>query len=151
MRLGCGRIAAVAAAGIVAAAALPAQADPCEAIQQSGPLPAWVKPGAAFAGRVRYVIDGDGLCVGSSADPRQWVEVRLADFYAPELNETGGREAKATLQRLAAGREVQCAVTRQGRVRSYDRVVAVCRIRGRSLSELIRATGVVQGGRGWNP
>lgn len=149
MRMGCENW--LAGAGVALALALtasPALADPCEPIQQSGPLPTWVTPGAPFAGRVRHVIDGDSLCIGSSSDPRQWVEVRLADFYAAELNDAGGREAKVALERITAGREVQCAVTSRGSVRSYDRVVAVCRLRGRSLSDLMRAAGVAEGGRG---
>lgn len=52
-------------------------ADPCEA-----PLPA---RGTAFSGTVRYIVDGDGFCVGHTADPNEWIEVRVADFYAPEL------------------------------------------------------------------
>jgi micrococcal nuclease len=138
------RIGLAAGALFGLALAGPALADPCEAIQQSGPLPAWVKPSAAFAGRVRHVIDGDSLCIGSGSNPRQWVEVRLADFYAAELHDQGGQEAKALLQRLAAGREVECVVTRHGRVRSYDRIVAVCRLKGRSLSDIMRGAGVVE-------
>ncbi|MDO9334868.1 MAG: nuclease [Caulobacter sp.] len=125
------------------AIACPALADPCEAIQPSGALPAWVKPGAPFAGQVRYVIDGDSLCVGSSPNPGQWVEVRLADFYAAELRAQGGPEAKALLQRLAGEREIQCVVAPHGRVRSFDRIVATCRFRGHDLSDLMRAAGAV--------
>lgn len=69
-----------------------ARADPCEA-----PLP---KPGESFAGQVRYVGDGDSLCVGWSARPTDWVEVRISDFHAPELHAPGGAEAKAALRRL---------------------------------------------------
>ena len=58
-----------------------------------------------FQGPVSYVGDGDGLCIALGPDPSRWVEVRLADFYAPELREPGGRQAKATLDRLTAGRD----------------------------------------------
>jgi len=58
-------------------------ADPCE-----GPLPRTA--GAEFSGVVRYVGDGDSLCVGNSSDPATWIEVRLADFNAPELHRDGG-------------------------------------------------------------
>lgn len=37
-----------------------------------------------------YIADGDSLCVEVSPGPAGWVEVRLADFYAPELSEPGG-------------------------------------------------------------
>jgi hypothetical protein len=35
---------------------------------------------------------------------------------------------------------------RNGRVRSYDRVIAVCRIEGRSIGALLREAGGVEGG-----
>lgn len=116
--------------------ASPALADPCEA-----PLP---KPGATFAGQVRYVGDGDGFCVGTGPDPHNWIEVRLADFYAPEINEPGGEAAKAALTRIAKEKRAECVAGG----RSYDRVVAQCRIEGRKLGELMRASGVREGGRG---
>jgi endonuclease YncB( thermonuclease family) len=113
-----------------------AAADPCTA-----PLP---QPGTRFSGSVRYVGDGDSLCVGRSGDPATWIEVRLADFYAPELSAPGGREAKAALEAIARGRAVAC---RAGR-RSYDRVVAHCSLNGAALGDLMRSRGVVEGGRG---
>lgn len=114
----------------------PARADPCE-----GPLPA---KGTSFAGTVRYVGDGDGLCVGPQGRPNRWIEVRLADFYAPELHERGGAEAKRRLERLAIGKTLVC---RAGR-RSYDRVIAVCTLAGRPLGRLLRDAGGTEGGRG---
>ncbi len=117
----------------------PAVADPCTA-----PLP---RPGQQFSGTVRYVGDGDGLCVGTSPDPTTWIEVRLADFFAPELNQIGGREAKAALERIAKGQEAECVAGR----RSYDRVVAQCTLQGSSLSEVLRRAGVIEGGRGRSP
>ena len=121
---------------LFATLAAPALADPCE-----GALP---RPGATFAGHVRYVGDGDGLCVGPGVDPTTWVEVRVADFYAPELAEPGGQEAKATLARIALGKRAECVAGR----RSYDRVVATCRIGGRSVGDLMRQAGAREGGRG---
>jgi hypothetical protein len=94
-------------------------------------------------------VDGDGLCVGPRVgEGPTWIEVRLADFNAPELREPGGRAAKTTLSRLAMGREIECVATpgRSGRVRSWDRVIAVCRIDGRTLGDLLRAAGVREGG-----
>lgn len=113
-----------------------AHADPCVA-----PLPA---PGASFSGPVRYVGDGDSLCVGLSANPTSWIEVRLADFYAPELHANGGAQAKAALEALTRGRSLAC---RAGR-RSYDRVVARCTLDGASVGDLMRRRGVAEGGRG---
>lgn len=121
--------------------AAPAFADPCE-----GALPS--RAGERFSGQVRYVGDGDGLCVGASGDAAEWIEVRLADFNAPELNGPGGREAREVLQRVAMGRRAECVATpgRSRRVRSYDRVIAVCRIDGRSIGEIMRAANVAEGG-----
>lgn len=111
-------------------------ADPCEA-----PLP---KFGAQFDGTVRYVGDGDSLCVGTSTDASTWIEVRLADFYAPEIHAPGGKAAKATLERIAMGKAVQCIAGK----RSYDRVVAVCTLGGSSIADQMRRAGIPEGGRG---
>lgn len=73
-------------------------ADPCE-----GPLPR--RAGAEFSGIVRYVGDGDSLCVGTSSDPATWIEVRLADFNAPELHADGGAAAKNCARTRGAGAE----------------------------------------------
>lgn len=124
--------------GVLVALGLPATAlaDPCAAALPS--------TGHTFSGAVRYVGDGDSLCVGPSDDPRTWIEVRVADFYAPELHAPGGAAAKAALTRIALGRQVQC---RAGK-RSYDRVVAHCVLGGASLGELMRRAGIGEGGNG---
>jgi endonuclease YncB( thermonuclease family) len=117
-------------------------ADPCE-----GDLPR--RTGETFSGIVRYVGDGDGLCVGQSDDPNTWIEVRLADFNAPELNASGGAAAKAALERIAMRRTAQCVAGggRTRRVISYDRVIATCRINGRRIGDLLREAGAEEGGR----
>lgn len=125
-----------------------ALADPCTAIPDRGPMPPYLHQGQRFAGPVVYVGDGDGLCVaaqpGRERDPSTWVEVRVADFYAPELHEPGGEAAKAALTRIARGKWAVCVADH----RSYDRIVAACRISGRDVGELMRSAGVVEGGRG---
>lgn len=126
----------IAIAGVVLFTSLPAKADPCTA-----PLP---KPKTEFTGIVRYVGDGDSICVGRSAEPSQWIEIRVADFYAPELHAKGGKEAKATMQRIAFGKPVSCIAGK----RSYDRVVAQCHLAGTSLGDLMRRAGIEEGGRG---
>jgi endonuclease YncB( thermonuclease family) len=142
---------ALSCAGAVLAALLgaaPALADPCRAVPQKGPMPASLARGERFSGTVVHVGDGDSLCV--AVGPRRgadWVEVRLADFYAPELKEPGGREARDALKRIAAGRRVDCV----SRGRSWDRVAADCRLSGRSLGDRMRAAGVAEGGRGGAP
>lgn len=121
--------------------AAPAAADPCE-----GPLPNQL--GATFTGIIRYVGDGDSLCVGRTERPEEWIEVRLADFNAPELHDPAGEAAKQTLTRIAFGRSVQCRTERgrSGRVISFDRVIARCQIDSRSLGDAMRAAGVPEGG-----
>ena len=119
-----------------------ALADPCEAISESGPLPPYLARGATFSGPVTYVGDGDSLCVAVGRGPSRWVEVRVADFYAPELREPGGAEAKAALQRIARGKRAVC----RAQHRSYDRIVARCEIAGRSVGDMMRAAGVPEGG-----
>jgi len=128
-------------AGLILAAT-PAAADPCAA-------PLSTRAGEPFSGVVRYVGDGDSLCVGATADPRTWIEVRLADFDGPELHAAGGAAAKARLRRLALGRPLICVAVsgRRGRVRAYDRVIARCKRRGRSLGQLLRRHGGQVGGR----
>ncbi len=87
--------------------------------------------------------DGDSLCVAVGPTQGNWVEVRLADFYAPELAASGGPQAKAELERIAMGRRVECVAQH----RSYDRVVAVCTVQDVSLGDRMRAAGASEGGR----
>ncbi|MBC6983794.1 thermonuclease family protein [Caulobacter sp. 17J80-11] len=112
-----------------------ASADPCTA-----KLP---PAGTTVQGEVRYIGDGDSLCIGRTSDPAEWIEIRLADFNAPELSEEGGQEAKATLIRLVKGRRAICQV--EGR--SYDRAVARCSVNAQSIGDEMRRAGIVEGGR----
>jgi len=125
-------------------AATPTLADPCKANVRG------YAAGATVAGQVRYVGDGDSLCIGPGSDPKTWTEIRLANFYAPELNEPGGRRAKADLSRLVAGRQLVCRATNgTGRqTYSYDRLIATCALNGVELGDLLRAFGGAEGGRG---
>lgn len=76
--------------------------------------------------------------------PERRIEVCPADFYAPELQTPEGAAAKRTLDRLTAGKNL----TRVTGHRSYDRVVALCRIGQIALGGLLRQAGVVEGRRG---
>ena len=135
---------------IVAALALlgvasPVLADPCKAIPDRGPMPAYLAKGKTFSGPVTYIGDADSLCVAvGGRAPENLVEVRVANFYGPELNAPGGRAGKATLESIVKGRHVACTAGR----RSYDRVVATCRIGGVSIGDLMRGAGVEEGGNG---
>lgn len=119
-----------------------ARADPCTA-PVSGH-----RPGQIITGQVRYVGDGDSLCVGKSPDPRTWIEIRIADWSAPELNEPGGGAAKAVLAGTL-GKPARCTVRRgrNGRTTSYGRVIASCRIAGMSVRERMKRAGLREGGR----
>jgi len=109
------------------------------------------KAGAMVTGMVRYIGDGDSLCIGNSPDPKTWIEIRLADFYAPELHSPDGPAAKRKLVDLAKGKAAVCTVQHSdhgSRTYTYDRLIAQCRIDGTSLGDLMRRAGVSEGGRG---
>jgi micrococcal nuclease len=110
-------------------------ADPCK-----GSLPA---PGTKFSGEVRYVDDGDSLCIGTSDNPNTWVEVRLDDFNAPGLRSNDGQNAKSTLEGVALGRSAQCIAGN----RFGDQVVAHCILISNSIGYLMHRAGVREGGR----
>lgn len=132
----------ILAAALAVAAPIAAHADPCTA-----QLPSHA--GATFSGVVRYVGDGDGLCVGTTSDPREWIEVRLGDFDAPELHSADGPRSKRLLEQIAMGRQAQCRAVRgrSGRVIVWDRVIAICSINGRSVGDLLRTAGAPEGGK----
>jgi hypothetical protein len=67
-----------------------AKADPCKAIPDRGRMPSYLHRGAHFSGPVVYIGDGDSLCVAVGQGPANWVEIRLEDFYAPELHSPAG-------------------------------------------------------------
>jgi micrococcal nuclease len=138
------RCAVIIGALLSLSATTAALADPCKAIPDKGPIPAHLKPGSTFSGPVSYVGDGDSLCVALGPSPTDWVEVRVSDFYAPELQEPGGQDAKTALERITKDRRVECRAIRQ----SYDRVVARCAVQGKSLGDLMRRAGVPDGGKG---
>lgn len=136
--------ATLAAAMATAAIALPALSDPCKAIPDRGPMPAYLSPGSTFSGPVAHIGDGDSLCVAVGPGRESLVEVRIADFYAPELSAPGGATAKQALSDIAYRRTVTC----RAQHRSHDRVVAVCRLGGRSLGDHMRRAGIREGGNG---
>lgn len=111
-----------------------AQASPCE-----GKLPA---PGATFSGEVRYIIDGDGFCVGDNADQKTWIGVRAADFNARELNKPGGPQAKDALTEVALGKPATCVAGRKVR----KSTVATCTIASKSIHDLMAEKGIQEGG-----
>lgn len=129
------RSAVAVVTAVLAATASPALADPCK-----GALP---RPGSTFTGKVRYVGDGDSLCIGPARHQESWVEIRLADFNAPELHDAGGERAKRLLAVITMDQPLVCKADH----RSYDRIVAHCTIKGRRLGTVLRARGGAEGGR----
>lgn len=122
-----------------------ASADPCRAIPDDGTMPGYLRPGFTFSGQVVRILDGDSLCVEHGpGGPTNWVEVRLADFYAPEASAAGGMAAKSALEGIALGKDVVCLAG----ARTYDRVAARCTISGTSIGALMRRAGVREGGNG---
>lgn len=130
---------------VVLAVAYPALADPCKAIPDRGPMPFYLAKGNTFSGPVVYVGDGDMICVQARPGEKAGsVEVRLSDFYAPELYSPGGREARAALAGLTMGHRAVCVSSHQDR----DRVVAACKVGGVAVGDLMRRVGVQEGGNG---
>lgn len=121
-----------------------AMADPCEAVPAEGPAPAYLQAGSRFSGDVVYVIDGDSLCVATGPGPANLVEVRLGDFNAPETNEVQAPEAKAALERVAFGQPAECVAG----AKNHDRIVAICKIDGHAIGDLMRDANIVEGGNG---
>ena len=80
--------------------------------------------------RVTRVIDGDTFETASRKRP-----VRLANVDAPELNQRGGRAAKAALADLIAGQEV--SIDTQARDK-YGRAVANIKVGRRSVNKAMR-------------
>lgn len=83
-------------------------------------------------GTVTHVRDGDTIEIGETA-------VRLSGLHAPEMDEDSGREARAFMVDLVAGKVVLCQL--EGR-RSYDREIGDCFIDGRDIAGLLVAAGL---------
>ena len=134
----------IVAAGLALALGVAqAQADPCEA-----PVTGY-RAGQVISAPIIYAGDGDSLCLALGRAPSQWLEIREARWFAPELHEPGGREAKRVMDRLV-GRRAVCTVERgqNGRTSSYDRVIAACRVDGQPIGAIMRAARIQPGGRG---
>jgi endonuclease YncB( thermonuclease family) len=80
------------------------------------------------------VIDGDTIEIAGR-------KFRLEGLHAPEVDEPGGAAATRFMRDLLVDRRVACAPTGD---RSYDRLVAVCRLAG----EGDIAAALVQAGLG---
>jgi len=135
----------MAPTAFLALSASQAHGDPCTA-----PVTGY-KAGTVVTGTVLYVGDGDGLCIGNGPDPKTWIEIRLADFYAPEIHSADGPAAKRKLAELSKGKTAVCTVQHSdhgSNTYSHDRLIAQCRVDGASLGDLMRRAGVKEGGNG---
>jgi len=101
-------------------------------------IPAATSPAGAaelVAGIVTHVRDGDTIVVGA-------VPVRLWGIAAPERRDPLGREATRFVRERALARHAVC--TGGTGERSWDRVVARCRIAGEDLGALVVAAGLAR-------
>lgn len=89
-----------------------------------------------LTGRVARVGDGDTFDLEVAGRPR--LRVRLQGIDAPELSQDHGREAKAALEALVLGREVQVRASRRDR---HGRQTGVVLLEGRDLNQLLVAEG----------
>jgi micrococcal nuclease len=122
-RLALGAATAALLALVAANAAAPAADRPREQ-----------RAAAAIAGAVTRVRDGDTIVVGRTP-------VRLQGVAAPELRQPLGADARRYLRDLAEGRRVECE---PDGTRSYDRIVAVCRLDGEDIGALLIRRGLAR-------
>ncbi len=87
---------------------------------------------SVLEGTVTHVRDGDTIEIGETA-------VRLSGLHAPEMDEAGGREARAFMVELVSGKVVLCQL--EGR-RSYDREIGTCALDGDDIAGLLVAAGL---------
>ena len=89
---------------------------------------------APIVGRVTQVRDGDTIEVEGQP-------IRLQGLAAPELRQPLGREAGRYLRGLILGRQVRCE---PDGTRTFDRVVALCRLDGRDLGAIMVSQGLAR-------
>jgi len=81
---------------------------------------------------VKKIIDGDTFVVNRRINGTN--KVRLANVYAPERYQFGGRKATNILRGLIGGEQVTIVPI----ARSYDRVVANVRVNRRSVNKAMQ-------------
>ena len=87
---------------------------------------------AELEGTVTRVRDGDTIEVEGTA-------VRLSGLHAPEMDQPGGREAKAFMMDMVAGKQVRCVLEGQ---RNHDREIGDCFLNDRDISAELIAAGL---------
>lgn len=86
-------------------------------------------------------VDGDTIIVNGR-------HIRLENFDAPEMDTAAGKAARLALQRILAGKPLECAGHRQDR---YGRLVARCWTASGDIGDLMRAAGVREERRDHRP
>lgn len=85
-------------------------------------------------GRVTRVVDGDTFWINTAS-----TSIRVWGLDAPEVDQPGGSQATATLERLIAGRNLSC---RQRDIDRYGRIVGQCFLPdGRDITAAMIASG----------
>ena len=116
--------------------------------EQSG-KPAVLLANQDFATDARSAASSRGMptlrIIGEPVPPECTVSAKIEAGIDSAMN-----EILAALTRLTGARTIICtAVTGDGgRVVSYDRLIAICRIGGVSLADLMHRAGQPDGGRG---
>ena len=88
--------------------------------------------GSVLEGTVTHVRDGDTIEIGETA-------IRLSGLHAPEMDEAGGREARAFMVELVGSQPLRCELT--GR-KSYGREIGTCALDGDDIAGLLVAAGL---------
>ena len=78
-----------------------------------------------------FVIDGDTIIVEN-------LKIRLNGLAAPELDETGGQDAKQAMQILLKNQMVRCSLSGK---KSYQRYIGTCWIGARDIAALLIMKG----------
>lgn len=97
----------------------------------------------SVTGRVKYVVDGDSLYIGSHKP-----QVRLWGVNTPEIGERGYNAAKSQLEILTAGVVVTCQVMHRDK---YGRTVGRCYLPdGQDIGRVLLNKGLAHEMRGFS-
>lgn len=121
----------------VALAAGLAVAGAAEASVCRGELPADT---AEIRGPVLHVPDGERICVALSPDPRDWVELRVADASLAEDMD----RARGALMAASFGQDVTCRFNP-----ALNGGVAACRTANGDVAGLVQTPRIIKAGQAW--
>ena len=81
------------------------------------------------------VIDGDTINVINGDDT---TKVRLRGIAAPEINQLGGKEAAAFLEKFAEGKPVRCVLD-ESKTKKFE--IGTCYVRGQDIAAAVVKAG----------